>query len=68
MAYTAADLETVRTARLRGIRTVSFADRSVTYASDEEMRQLEEDIKSSLAATSPTPRSKQAYGVSTKGF
>lgn len=67
MAYTDADLTAVRTARLRGIRTVQFADRMTTYTSDAEMRQVEEDILRDLAAASRT-RAKQTFGVSTKGF
>lgn len=66
MSYTEADLTTIRTARLRGIRTVQFADRSVTYTSDAEMRQVEQDISQALAAT--TTRSKQFTTVSSKGF
>jgi len=67
MAYTQSDLDAVRTARLRGVRTVAFADRSVTYSSDAEMKQLEEDINRALAKASP-PRRKQTLGVSSKGF
>lgn len=70
MAYTDADLLLVRSARVRGIRTVQFADRSVTYSSDAEMRSLEADILRDLSATSvsPTPRSRQSFGVASKGF
>lgn len=67
MAYTEADLTTIRIARLRGIRTVAFADRSVTYASDAEMRQVEEDILRELTPTVRT-RKKQTHAVATKGF
>ena len=67
MAYTQADLTAVRTARLRGVRTVQFADRSTTYTSDAEMRQVEQDILKDLAAATRT-RKKQTYGVASKGF
>jgi hypothetical protein len=43
--YTEADLTLIRAARLRGVRTVQFADRSVTYASDAEMRAVENDMR-----------------------
>lgn len=66
MAYTQADLAAIRTARLRGVRTVAFADRSVTYSSDAEMRQVEQDILRELRTTAS--RTKQTYGVATKGF
>lgn len=69
MDYTDIDLTAVRTARLRGVRTVQFADRSVTYTSDAEMRQLEQDILRELGQTSTTRRSKQTFGVAvSKGF
>jgi hypothetical protein len=67
VAYTETDLTSIRTARLRGIRTVQYADRSVTYSSDAEMRQVEQDILRELATVSPTRR-KQFYGVASKGF
>ena len=64
MAYTQNDLTTIRAARLRGVRTVQFADRSTTYASDAEMRQVEQDILKELNAGRP----KQSIGVATKGL
>ena len=68
MAYTSADLTAVQTARLRGIRTVQFADRQVTYSSDAELRQVEQDIKTELAQTSGTRRAKQVYAYGSSGF
>lgn len=68
MAYTSADLLAVQSARLRGIRTVQFADRSVTYSSDAELRRVEEDIRRDLAAVSPTRRAKQVYAYGSTGF
>ena len=62
MAYTQADLDAVRAARLRGVRTVTLADRMVTYTSDAEMRQVEQDILAELKNTQRT-RSKQWHGV-----
>ncbi len=64
--YTEADLTAVRTARLRGIRTVQFADRSTTYTSDAEMRQVEQDIVRELRTI--TSRKKQTHAVAEKGF
>lgn len=68
MAYTESDLLTLQAARLRGIRTVQFADRQVTYNSDAEYRALENDIRRDIAAASPTRRAKQVYGVGSNGF
>jgi hypothetical protein len=67
MAYTEADLTAVRTARKRGVRTVQYADRAVTYSSDAELRQLEQDILTELHQTTRVRR-KQLYGVSSKGL
>jgi hypothetical protein len=64
--YTEADLTLIRAARLRGVRTVQFADRSVTYASDAEMRAVENDIKASLAANTSRRRKKGFTLFSTK--
>jgi len=66
VAYTSADLDAVRAARLRGIRTVQYADRQVTYSSDQELRQVEADIARVLASSSH--RTKQFRVVATKGF
>jgi hypothetical protein len=66
VSFTATDLSTIQTARLRGIRTVVFADRTVTYQSDAEMRQVESDIRASLATANEQPR--QFYGVGGKGL
>jgi hypothetical protein len=66
VAYTEADLTLIRAARLRGIRTVQFADRSITYTSDAEMRQVEQDVTREVTTTQT--RSKQTLGVSSKGF
>lgn len=66
MAYTSADLDAIRAARLRGIRTVQYADRQVTYSSDSELRQVEADIARELASSSHRP--KQFRVIGTKGF
>lgn len=67
VAFTETDLQNIRTARLRGIRTVTYGDRTVTYSSDAEMRQVEQDILKELSAASTT-RKRQFYGVGSKGF
>jgi hypothetical protein len=66
VAYTSADLTTVRTAILRGERTVQFADRSVTYRSMDELRAVEQDILREL--TTSDTRSKQTRIVASTGF
>lgn len=73
MPYTQADLDTIRAARLRGVRTVEFRGpdgrgRTTTFQSDAEMRQVESDIAASLSSASDTSRPKQVFVVSEKGF
>lgn len=54
----------------RGERTVQFADRSVTYATAEEilrrLRYFEGLLAANLAGRAPRPR--QAYGTASKGL
>jgi hypothetical protein len=66
MAYTEADLTAVR-AEMKAARAVSFADRSVTRRSMEELKALEADILRELSETVRT-RKKQTHAVATKGF
>jgi len=65
VAYTSTDLEAIRSARLRGVRTVQYVDRTVTYQSDNEMRQVEQDILRELGLGQ---RPKQYQGVACKGL
>jgi hypothetical protein len=67
MAYTEADLAAVRTALLRGERSVQFADRSVTYRSVEELQAVEAAILRELSQAART-RSKQTLLVGSTGF
>ncbi len=64
MAYSQTDLDAVREAITKGERSVQFADRSVTYRSMDELLRAEERIAGALA----TERSKQTFGVTSKGF
>lgn len=66
LAYTAADLTAVRTALTRGERSVTFADRTVTYRSVDELKMVEQDILRELASTSS--RAKQTRVYANKGF
>lgn len=66
VAYTASDLAAIQAARLSGVREVHFAERSTTYKSDAEMRQVEIDIRTELAQTSG--RTRQFVGVASKGL
>jgi hypothetical protein len=59
-SYTGDDLARIRAAIARGERTVQFADRSVTYASIDDLLKAERAIAAALAAESET-RSKLFY-------
>ena len=71
MAYTADELRTtigkLEAALMRGERSVTFADRSVTYKDAGEITASIAYFKSLLAETS-TKRSRQTLGVAVKGF
>lgn len=63
MAFTQSDLAAIRAAMAKGERSVQFADRSVTYRSMAELREVEQIIVRSLAG-----RPKQTLIVGSKGF
>jgi hypothetical protein len=63
MAFSSTDLDAMRTAIARGEKTVTFADRSVTYRSMTEMIEALRLMEGELAT-----RSKQSLGASSKGF
>lgn len=65
MAYSQADLDTVRSAIATGELSVEFADRKVTYRSIAELLTAEQRIATAL---SPGTRSKQSFGSARKGF
>lgn len=67
MSFTEADLDAVRDARLRGVRSIKKADGEVTYTSDAEKRQVEQDILEDISRSSTT-RKRQFFGVGSKGF
>ena len=62
MAWTQADLDALEASIKGGVRTVSYADRSVTYHSLNEMLKLRMVMQESVsAATAPTPRIGRLY-------
>ncbi len=68
MAFTQADLTAVQTAIARGERSVTFADRTVTYRSIDELREAAAMIAQALEAADTTRRAKQSYAVGSKGL
>lgn len=66
MAWTSADLDAIKAAMAKGERTVSFADRSVTYRSVEELLRVKAEIEAELTAATTRPR--QWIGVAGKGL
>lgn len=65
MAYSQADLDSVRRAIAKGELIIEFSDRKVTYRSIAELLQAEEHIANAISTTT---RSKQSFGCSRKGF
>ena len=66
--YTDANLLAIRTAIARGERSVTFADRSVTYRSMDELMAAEARIARALDTADVDRRSKQSYCVGSKGL
>ena len=64
MAYTQADLDQIDSDIANAVKATSHEARSVTYRTLEELKQIREIIANSLAEQ----RSKQTFGVSSKGF
>lgn len=62
--YTAADLANIEQALANGVLIVRYQDRTVTYRSVRELKEIRDDIVRSLAP----PRSRQTIVVGKKGF
>jgi hypothetical protein len=65
VAYSQSNLDAIRAAIAKGELSVEFADRRVTYRSMAELILAEAHISQAL---NTSPRSKQRYGVATKGL
>lgn len=56
MAYTTDDLTKIERAIAKGVLTVEYADRRVTYQSLDAMRRLRQEMRDELNAAAGTPR------------
>jgi hypothetical protein len=67
MPWTDADRESLKSAIVRGVQTVTLAGESVTYQSLEQMRELLAEMERALAVAASTA---QAYrvAVTSKGL
>lgn len=65
MAYSQADLDSIRSAIAKGELRVTFYDRSVEYRSIDELMKAESHIANALSTGT---RSKQSFGTASKGF
>jgi hypothetical protein len=69
MAWTEADLNALDACIAKGEKSVTFADRTVTYRDVSEMLQARAVISAALAAaSSDTPRPRQWLGTSSRGL
>ena len=59
--------DALETALYRGVRKVTFQDRSTEYASVDEMRRALSDLNAQIAASSSTPPSRRSYAAFSKG-
>jgi predicted DNA-binding transcriptional regulator AlpA len=62
MAWTQAEIDALKTAIAKGEKQVTFADRSVTYRSLDEMLTALQLMEAEVAADAGTSRPRQ-YGV-----
>lgn len=58
MAYTSAELSALERAIAKGVLTVQYADRRVTYQSLAEMRKLRAEMKNEIDSAAGTPRAR----------
>jgi hypothetical protein len=68
MAWTQTDADNLKAAIAKGERSVSFADRTVTYRSVSEMREALSMIEAELGRNASPPRPKTFLGYAKKGF
>jgi hypothetical protein len=68
MAFTQAQLDALKAAYATGVRSVTFGDRTTTYASMDEMAKAIARIETEIARTATTPRPRQFRGCSDKGW
>ena len=66
MAWTTTDRDALKTAIVKGEKSVTYADRSVTYRSLDEMISALALIEAELAQSSDRPR--QWFGYGRKGL
>lgn len=66
MAWTQADIDTLKTAMAKGVRSVTFADQSVTFHSLEEQRALLAIMQREVNVAAGTPTTRVA--ATRKGF
>jgi len=64
MPYSEADLKALQTAIASGVLTVRYENRTVTYQSLKELRELEESLARALQPSRP----RQTIVVGQKGF
>ncbi len=67
-SFTQADIEALEASMKRGVLTVQYGERSVTYQTTSEMLKLLQQMKDSVAASSSGGRGGRiAYGQTSKG-
>lgn len=67
MAWTTSDVEALEAAIKSGVRTVSYADRTVTYHSLDEMLRLRSVMKNDVAANAGSAGVSSTLAKFTKG-
>ena len=70
MAYTQAQYDELKSAIARGVKSVTYAGKTVQYMSLEEMRSVLNDMAEELGInnTAPTRMPRRTYAAFDKGF
>lgn len=68
MAWSQADIDTLKAAIAQGVRVVSYTDHSVTYNSLSEMREALALMEREVAVASGDPRPRVWLGAGSKGL
>jgi hypothetical protein len=68
MAWTQTQLDALKAAYARGVRSVTFGDRTTVYQSQAEMAEAIARIEAELARSTTPPRPRQWAGWSKKGL
>ena len=68
MAYTQANLDTLKAALASGTLRIQYEDRAIVYRDLDEIRQAIQIVEAELAQQAGTPRQTRSYAKFSKGY